>query len=104
MSIDNVVYSLISLRTMFGELGYPQRTITVLQDNQSAIKVLMKNDPITKNLKHVQNKIHFLNAQQKKKIFDLEYCETEKMTADILTKPLTGSLFRNLRRDLMNEL
>jgi hypothetical protein len=51
--------------------GYPTTPITIFQDNQSTIKLMENGSP------------------------------TEFMIADIMTKPLQGSLFRTMRDRIM---
>ena len=76
------------LRNLYYEIGYKQNEPTVLYaDNQSAIA-------IATNLQYHQRSMHFPICQHyiRQKIRDrdarLEYCRTDKMTADIFTKAL----------------
>ena len=38
----------------------------------------------------------------KKGLMEVDYCPTEEMWADVLTKPLQGKAFREMRSKLMN--
>jgi hypothetical protein len=57
------------------------------EDNQSAIK-LVKTGESRNRTKHVDVKYHFATDLVKKKIIIIQYCPTDEMIADILTKPL----------------
>ena len=70
------------------ELGYPQTSATPLHiDNQSAIKV-GKNPEHHSRMKHLNTKYHWLREQVEENSFTLDYVLTDKMPADVLTKPL----------------
>ena len=51
--------------------------------------------------KHIDIKYHFIRNEIKKGIIKVEYLQSNKMVADILTKPLCAPLFLKLR-DLLN--
>ena len=75
-------------RSFLEELGYPQTSATPLHiDNQSAIKV-GKNPEHHSRMKHLNTKYHWLREQVEDKVFTLDYVPTDKMPADVLTKPL----------------
>ena len=75
-------------RSFLEELGYPQMSATPLHiDNQSAIKV-GKNPEHHSRMKHLNTKYHWLREQVEDKAFTLDYVPTDKMPADVLTKPL----------------
>ena len=52
--------------------------------------------------KHIKAKYFFIRHYHNSREFDLQYCPTELMWADILTKPLQGAKFRLLRALFMN--
>lgn len=74
--------------------------VTLYEDNQSCIRATLSNN-LNKRLKHMEVKYHFVcDLIKKKQTFDVKYLPTNDQTADILTKPLGGTKFCNLRISL----
>ena len=65
---------------------------------------LAKNGYVSssKRTKHIKAKYFFIRHYHNSRELDLQYCPTELMWADILTKPLQGAKFCLLRAFLMN--
>ena len=83
--------------------GYKIHTNIVYQDNMSTLS-LAKNGYVSssKRTKHIKAKYFFVRHYHKTGELDLQYCPTEQMWADVLTKPLQGAKFRLMRAFLMN--
>ena len=81
--------------------GYPTSPITVLQDNQSTIKLVENGRPTSELSRHIRIGYFWLHDLLVKKVIKIVYCPTESMIADIMTKPLQGSLFRTMRDRIM---
>ena len=83
--------------------GYTISSNIVYQDNMSTLS-LAKNGYVSssKRTKHIKAKYFFIRHYHHSKELDLRYCPTEQMWADVLTKPLQGSKFRQMRAFLMN--
>ena len=60
----------------------------IYEDNQGAI-ALAKNPEYHARTKHIDIQYHFIRECVEKGKITLEYCETAKMVADALTKPLS---------------
>ncbi len=73
--------------------------VPILVDNQGAIK-MAKNDSSSTRTKHIDIQYHFVRDSQSKKLFKIDYCPTNDMTADLLTKPLQRLLIRRFKQDL----
>ena len=65
----------------------PQETVTVFEDNQSAI-CMAKNPQFHGRSKHISIKYHFVRDQVDKGTVKLKYCPTKEMIADMMTKGL----------------
>lgn len=78
-------------------LSRSPKEIEIREDNQSAI-CLAKNPQCHGKTKHVDIKYHFVRDQVECGKIKLVYCQSEKMTADILTKGLPVSQFVKLRQ------
>lgn len=75
------------LRTLLTELNHNPGTITINADSQSAIK-LLKNPVLSMRSKHIDIIYHFARERVMRKDIAFKYLSTDKMVADILTKPL----------------
>ena len=76
------------LRSFLGKIFGPIDSATTLHcDNQSAI-ALTKNDQFHACTKHIDIHYHFIRYVIWNGSLHLEYCPTEDMTADMLTKAL----------------
>ena len=71
----------------------------VYEDSQAAIKI--SENPINHpKPKHIATKYHFTREQLESGQIALEFCPTEQMIADIMTKPLGRCRSETLRRGL----
>jgi hypothetical protein len=91
--VDGVKRALPLLKIL-GEIGF-KPTMKVWQDNQSTIKIAQKGEGIGTKAKHFRVKHHFLKDLIKDATITLEYCPTEEMIADFLSKPMVGYEFRD---------
>lgn len=83
--------------------GYSVDHNIVNQDNQSTI-LLLRNGRAssTKRTKHIHARYFYIKDKIDKDEIEIQYCPTEKMWADVNTKPLQGRSFRIMRSHLMN--
>ena len=58
---------------------------------------MSKNPQYHGKSKHINIKFHFIREQVANKMIQLEYCPTEDMLADLLTKGITHEKFERLR-------
>ena len=59
-----------------------------------------KNPVSHARTKHIDIKFHYVREAVKEGIISLTYCPTEKMVADLLTKPLNRIRFKSLRDEM----
>lgn len=71
--------------------------IVVHEDNQSCI-ALTREDRTERKAKHIDTKYNFVKDMVRDGTVQLQYCPTEQMEADLLTKPLQAVKLRQLRR------
>ena len=69
----------------------------ILEDNQSAIAIA-KNPQFHGRTKHFNIKYHFIREQVSNDKICLQYCPTEDMLADLLTKGIGPEKFERLIR------
>ncbi len=75
----------------------------IFQDNMSSLS-LEKNGRISssKQTKHIKAKYFLIKDYYESGEIDLRYCPTDVIWADVLTKPLEGQKFRDMRAFLQN--
>lgn len=96
VALSMAASEVIWMRHLLAELGFPQRQATILHcDNQAAIS-LAKNPEHREKTKHVDVRLMFVREHIKHKEIQLEYCGTENMLADILTKGVPNHQFVKL--------
>jgi len=83
IALSNSVKEAISL----GRLEESKEPILIFEDNQSTINI--SNNPIrNERSKHIDVRFHFIREKVNNKEIEIKYCSTDKMVADIMTKPL----------------
>jgi hypothetical protein len=91
------------VRNFLEAQGYTISENIIFQDNMSTLS-LEKNGRLSssKRTKHIKAKYFFIKHYYDTGEINLRYCPTEHMWADVLTKPLQGAQFRQMRSILMN--
>jgi hypothetical protein len=77
------------LRKLLVDLGFDLGTVSIMADNQSAIK-LLRNPVFSARSKHIDVIHHFARERVLRKEVAFKYISTDKMLADVFTKPLSG--------------
>ena len=78
-----------------------ENCIKVFVDNDGAIS--HANNPLSfARTKHIDVRFHFIRELTRSKTISVEYIPTKEQRADILTKALTGTIFKEHRDFLMN--
>ena len=72
-----------------------------MQDNMSTIKLSEKGRATSDRTRHVKIGYFFANQFLENGEMKIKYCPTESMVADILTKPIVGSQFKVLAKQLL---
>ena len=102
-AVNEIVSDLLWCRDVLEELGYEQAKMTILEDNQSCITMLQKEPrSFHSKSRHVRVKWAFFREEFSKRTLCLRYCPTEKLVADLLTKPLGGKSHSLRTSSLLN--
>jgi len=92
----HVVAELSWLSRLFHELTVTSITpIPVKCDNQAAIYIA-KNPVFHKRIKHIELDCHFVREKLMAGLISLHHIPSRQQLADVLTKPLSGPLHREL--------
>ena len=76
--------------------------VVIHEDNQGCI-ALANNPVYQQRTKHIDVKFHFIREAMETGETKLTFCPTDKMLADILTKPIEGERLSYLRARVLGE-
>ena len=96
MSLSAATQELKWLSQLLGELGFPQDVVTLKQDNTACINIADSSTSHART-KHIDLRHHFIREAKKQGLLKLEWCSTDIMLADILTKAMPAPRFLKLR-------
>ena len=103
VAADEVVGSMLWTKLFLEAQGYPVKENILYQDNRSAM-LLEGNGRRSagRRSRHLNIRLFFVTDQKEKGNLTIEYCPTDLMKGDYMTKPLHGSKFTQQRADIMN--
>ena len=97
MALVSAAQEAIWMRQLATDLGSnPTGATVIFEDNQSAIR-MAKNPQFHGRAKHIGIKFHFIREQVNTGTVELNYCPTEEMVADMLTKGLSRDKLAKMR-------
>ena len=82
--------------------GYSIEAATIYQDNQSTMALVKNGRSNSERSRHINIRYFFVKDRVEQGDVKIECVPTGDMIADVLTKPLQGSLFVRLRDLLLN--
>jgi hypothetical protein len=88
---------IVFLRSLWYQLGYDQKSSTILYEDNNACIKLSENPMYHARTKHFDIRHHWIRERVQNKEIKLIYCPTEDMVADMLTKALTPQRLTHLR-------
>jgi hypothetical protein len=83
--------------------GYNMPPLDLFQDNKSTIFLVEKGRSASEKTRHISIRYFWVKDVIDRSEATIKHMPTEDMTADILTKPLQGKLFLQLREKLLGE-
>uniref|UniRef100_A0AAV1UIR5 Uncharacterized protein n=1 Tax=Peronospora matthiolae TaxID=2874970 RepID=A0AAV1UIR5_9STRA len=101
MALSEATQEATWLKTFMRDLGEEagDNALTIYEDNQGAI-ALAENPEFHKRTKHIDIRYHFVREKVEKNQVVLQYCPTQDMLADIMTKAIAAPQFTILRTKL----
>ena len=91
----------VSAAQFMQSLGYNMKPTVFYQDNMSTIKLAENGASSSHRTKHMNVRYFFIKDRIDSREIAVEYMHTKSMWADILSKPVQGKLFVDLRDRLM---
>ena len=71
--------------------------LKIMEDNQGVIAIA-KNPVAHARTKHIDIRFHYVREAIEEGIIEIEYCPTDVVIADLLTKPLSKKRLERLRQ------
>jgi hypothetical protein len=105
VGVDDMMPIICWTRYFLLSQGYGIIENLLLQDNRSSI-LLERNGRASsgKRTRHINIRYYFISDRVNMKEISIDWCPTKKMVADYMSKPLQGSLFRELRDYIMGRV
>ena len=102
IAVDDMMEKVLWTKLFLEEQGVQVEKNIVYQDNQSTIR-LAENGRASagKRTRALNIRYFFVSDQVQKGNLSIEYQSSGEMTADFLTKPLQGELFRKFRARIL---
>jgi hypothetical protein len=101
VALSDMSSEVIKTRDFLLEQGYKIGPIRVEQDNQACIAMVAKGRPENPRTRHINVRFFFIKDRVDAGELEVVYVPTEVLVADIMTKPLQGKRFKDLRTMLM---
>jgi hypothetical protein len=102
VAVTEASYQVLWTRNFLLAQGYQISPATMFQDNLSTIQLIKNGRSNTERTRHIETRYFFITNRIERGEVQVIYKPTQEMLADIMTKPLTGNLFRKLRDQLLN--
>ena len=104
MGADDAAVMILWTMLFLEAQGYKVERNVLYQDNKSAILLEINGKKSAgKRSRALNIRYFFLTDQVEKGNLKIEYCPTENMIGDYMTKPLQGEKFRKFRKSIMGE-
>ena len=102
VALSDSATQIIWTRNFLEEQGIIMKPAKIYQDNMSTIALVKNGKSNSDRTRHIAIRFFFIADRVASNELCIEYMPTEEMLADILTKPLQGTLFKKLRDKLLN--
>jgi hypothetical protein len=102
VGVSDALSQIIWTRDFLLTQGYDVPAVELKQDNMSTITMAANGRSASEKTRHIATRFFFIKDRVDPSEVRIVHLPTEDMIADILTKPLRGSLFRRLSNLLLN--
>ena len=102
VGVDDVITKVLWTLLFIEAQGYEVKKNIVYQDNKSSILLETNGRKSAGKRSRAMNiRYFFITDQVEKGNVEIEYCPTDKMIADYMTKPLQGAKFAEFRKAIL---
>ncbi|KAI2512474.1 Reverse transcriptase (RNA-dependent DNA polymerase) [Fragilaria crotonensis] len=102
VGLDDVISKILWSKLFIVAQGYNVKTTIIYRDNTSAMKLEENGKSSSgKRTRHFHIKYFYITDLIRRNEVTIEYCPTDAMIADYMTKPLVGAKFIHFRASIM---
>jgi len=102
ISATEMTKEIVHLKLLLSELGVRDDSpVLVNEDNQACI-LMGSGMKSSRSAKHYEIRLHFLQESIRSGVIKFQYCDTNEMVADHLTKPLDVDKFEYFREKMLH--
>ena len=102
IGVDDVISKVLWTKLFIEAQGFKIKTTIIKQDNTSTMKLETNGKASSgKRTRHFDIKYFYIKDLVDRKLVTIEYCPTDEMIADYMTKPLIRSKFYIFREAIM---
>ncbi|KAI2506113.1 Reverse transcriptase (RNA-dependent DNA polymerase) [Fragilaria crotonensis] len=102
VGLDDVISKILWSKLFIVAQGYNVKTTIIYRDNTSAMKLEENGKSSSgKRTRHFHIKYFYITDLIQRNEVTIEYCPTDAMIADYMTKPLVGAKFVHFRASIM---
>jgi hypothetical protein len=103
IAVDDKIAKVLWMKRFLAWQGFNVKLNIIYQDNTSSMKLEQNGKESSgKRTRHFDIKYFYVTDLVGRKEVTIEYCPTDEMLADYMTKPLVGSKFKLFRDLIMN--
>ena len=101
--IDYKISKVVCVKCFLKCQGFVINNTVIFQDNQSAMKLENNGTESTgKRTYHFNIKLFYVKDLMKQGVMKIDYCHSDSMIADYLSKPLNSVKFNEFKKRIMN--
>lgn len=103
VGLDDVISKVLWSKLFIEAQGHKVKTTVIYRDNTSSMKLEQNGKASSgKRTRHFNIKYFYVTDLIQRNEVQIEYCPTDAMIADYMTKPLVGAKFFHFREHLMH--
>ena len=102
MGLSDTATQAIHLRNFVTHQGYDVGPVIIYQDNMSCMALMKRGGPTSERSRHINIRHFWLKEKVDNNEVIIEHLSTERMFANVLTKPVQGFQFVKERKGLTN--
>ena len=103
VAVDDCMAQVLWTKYFLAAQGYETSAHVILQDNESAIRLETNgHKSMGQRSRHIEIRYFFITDQVNKGNVIIEYCPTDEMEGDYMSKALQGSKFGKFQSSIMN--
>ena len=103
IAADDMISKILWTKRFVEAQGHQVKANIVYQDNSSMMKLEMNGKESSgKRTRHFDIKFFYITDLIKRKEMEVQFCPTDEMIADYMTKLLVGSKFNKFRKAIMD--